>query len=90
MATKIAAEQADQHIDVEIEATVLHESGGRATLRIEGVQPMEMIGFQVVEQMLQDNGIAREEALIYAERFVRMVQNGELARVLAERMTRVG
>ena len=46
--------------------------------------------WQAIEARLVDGGLPKDQAMVYTERFVRMVESGELARAIAERMIRVG
>lgn len=61
---------------------------GDDTFVLEGVVPTE-VGWDEVEGLLVKAGIPKDETLAYVERFARLVERGELARVLAERMERV-
>lgn len=62
---------------------------GEGRFELDGVTELRVEWSRVTEKLMEA-GIPQEEAELYTERCARMIERGELARVLAARMERVG
>jgi hypothetical protein len=70
-------------------SSTYEERDGAVTLRLEGVETVELSGPDMFD-LLNNAGIPRAEAMRYADEIVDMVYRRELARLLADRIERVG
>lgn len=89
MASKINATVQGPSLVVELVASVQAEADGKVTLRLDGVF-MAQPDWQEAEALLQRAGIGKEDAFYLADQFARRSEEFLLARVLADRMTRIG
>lgn len=59
------------------------------TFELDGVKPITL-RFERVIEMLQEAGIEEHAANVYVDQFADLVTSGEMAKLLARRMKRVG
>jgi hypothetical protein len=92
MASKVAV--ASSHDDSSVivsvdQAFVVNDADGKVELRLLGVD-VKPLDFDKVRGLLQELGLPKRETFVYAEDIVELVMRREFARLLADRVTRVG
>lgn len=90
MATKASTAQAVQtKVRLELRG-VEYDNHTHDSVTFEMPMVEAQLDYMALESILTDAGVPKEHAITYIEGFIHKVHTGELARAIAERMTRVG